>query len=76
MFGWKSRVVLEENLRLGDPGNFGSEALNMVLLTLQHLCGDEHWEVAVLHTDRFDVIVEPALDLFPDGIRPWLLSSR
>lgn len=60
------------DIRFGDPGNFRSEPFNVVLLALEHLRGDKHGEVAVLHADSLDVIVEPALDLLPNRIRPRL----
>jgi hypothetical protein len=53
---------------LGNPGNFGSEALDVLLLTLQVVCADEDGEVGVSDLQRLDLVVEPSLDGFPDSI--------
>ena len=58
--------------RFCDPRDFGGETLDVVLLTLEHLGGDEHGEVRVLDAELLDVRVEPALDDLPDAVRPWL----
>jgi hypothetical protein len=36
---------------MGNPGDLGSETLNVVLLTLQDILGNEERERAVLHAD-------------------------
>lgn len=75
------------NARSGDPGNFGGEALDVVLLTFQHLLRNKHGKVGVLDTELPDVNVEPIwsrqssawVDLprehtlydLPDAVRPW-----
>jgi hypothetical protein len=38
----------------GDPCNFGGETFNVVFFFVQCGFSDEHWEVAVLHTNFFD----------------------
>lgn len=47
------------DLRLGDPSDLWGETLNVVLLLLQSRLGHEHWEVAVLHAELLDLVVEP-----------------
>jgi len=49
----------------------GREAyLNVVLLQVQGIFGDEAGEVRVLHTKLLDLAVEETLDLLPDGVGP------
>lgn len=69
-FDLKGWIGLEgmQNLRLCNPGNFGGEAFNMVLLALKNLCGNKHGEVTVLHANCLDIIIKPALNLLPDCI--------
>ena len=47
------------NIRASHPSNLGREALDMVLLTLEDLLGDEHREVSVLDAHLLDLLVEP-----------------
>ena len=56
------------DLRSCDPCDFGGEALDVVLLTLEYLRGDEHGEVGVLDAKFLDPRVEPFLDDFPNAI--------
>ena len=51
---------------MSHPGNFGGEALNVVLLSLQHIFRHKQRERAVLDTHLLDVRVEPLLNLLPD----------
>ncbi|KAI3476391.1 hypothetical protein L1887_62043 [Cichorium endivia] len=57
---------------LCDPSDLGGEALDVVLLALEHVCGDEHGEVAVLDADLLDLCVEEVLDGLPDKVGPGL----
>ena len=65
-------VRITQYSRPGDPGNFGSESLDVVLLFLEDLGRDEHGEVAVLDSHLLDLSIEPALDCLPDGVGPRL----
>lgn len=47
------------HLRLGDPSDLSGKALDVVLLLLQVLGGNEHGEVRVLHSEFLDLEVEP-----------------
>lgn len=53
---------------MGDPGDFGLEALEMVLLTLQVGLGNEEREVAVLDAQLLEVAVQEVPYGFPDGV--------
>lgn len=55
-------------LRFGHPGDFGGEALDVVLLSLENLCRYEHGEVAILHSHSLDSLVEVLLHLLPNGV--------
>lgn len=57
---------------MGDPGDLSSEALNVVLLTLQHILGNEQGERAVLDAHLLDLLVEPVLNFLPDEVRSGL----
>lgn len=61
---------------MSHPSNLRREALNMVLLPIQHIFGNEKRERAVLHAHLLDVRVEPLLDLFPDEVRGGLAVSQ
>lgn len=56
------------DIRVGDPSDLGSKALNVVLLALQHILRHEQGERAVLDTHLLDTCVEPLLDLLPDEV--------
>jgi hypothetical protein len=57
---------------MSHPGDLSSEALNVILLTLQHILRHKEREGAVLHTHLLDTEVEVLLDLFPDEVRGGL----
>jgi hypothetical protein len=40
-----------ENARSSDPGDFGGESLNVILLSLEDLGRDEHGEVGILDSE-------------------------
>lgn len=56
--------------RLGHPCHFRGKACDVVLLGLQGVLAHEEGEIRVLDTELLDLVVEPALDLLPDRIRP------
>ena len=60
---------------MGHPGDLGSEALNVILLALQHILGNEQGERAVLDTHLLDLLVEPVLNLLPDEVRSGLRQT-
>jgi hypothetical protein len=43
-----------------DPSDFRGEALDVVLLALEHALGHEHREVRVLDAKLLDLVVKPA----------------
>lgn len=49
--------------------HLSGEALHMRCFRLQRLLGDEQREVAVLHAQDRDALVEPAVDAVPDLVR-------
>lgn len=51
--------MLGHHLRASDPSNLRGEAFDVILLALKHVRGDEHREVAVLHTKLLDFGVKP-----------------
>ena len=53
---------------LCDPGNFGGEALDVLLLPLEVVCADEDGEVGVADLQGLDLAVEPSFDRLPDGV--------
>lgn len=53
---------------LCDPGNFGGEALDVLLLPLEVVRTDEDGEVGVADLQGLDLAVEPSLDRLPDGV--------
>lgn len=53
---------------MSDPGDLSSKTLNVVLLLLQHILGNEQRKRAVLHSDHFNLGIEPLLDLLPDEV--------
>mmetsp|Transcript_16181 Transcript_16181/g.33201 ORF Transcript_16181/g.33201 Transcript_16181/m.33201 type:complete len:762 (+) Transcript_16181:84-2369(+) len=55
---------------LGDPGDLGGEALDVVLLFLEAVLGDEEGEVGVLHVQLLDLDVEPVLNVLPYLVTP------
>jgi hypothetical protein len=57
---------------MGNPGDFSSETLNVILLTLQNILRHEQRERAVLDANALDLLVEPVLDLFPNEVRSGL----
>lgn len=66
---------------MGNPGDLGSETLNMVLLTLQDILGNEERERAVLHADaliygqlqsRSGIIIIVYLDLLVEPVLDFL----
>jgi hypothetical protein len=57
---------------MGNPGDFSSETLNVILLTLQNILRHEQRERAVLDAHALDLLVEPVLDLFPNEVRSGL----
>lgn len=60
---------------MSHPSDLRSKALNMVLLLIQDLLGDEQRECAVLHAHLLNMRVEPLLDLLPDEVRGGLKSQ-
>lgn len=52
----------------GDPGDFGGEALDMLLFSLKVVCADEDRKVGVADFERLDLVVEPGLDRLPNGV--------
>jgi hypothetical protein len=58
---------------VSDPGDFGSEALNVILLSLQDILGHEQRERTVLDANLLDTNVEPLLNLLPDRVRSGLV---
>ena len=56
---------------LGDPGDFGREALEMLFLLHKGGLGHEHREVAVLDAEFLDACVEERSDLFPNVEGGW-----
>jgi len=50
--------------------HLSGEALHVVLLRVQRLLRDEDGEVRVLDAHRFDLPVEPGVDLLPHAVRP------
>ena len=53
-------------LRSSDPSYFRCETFNVILLSLEYLCGHKHWEISVLNTKSFakkKIIVNTGLDL-------------
>lgn len=63
-------------VRSGNPCDLGGEALDVILLALKNLGGDEHGEVAVLHAESLDPLIKVLLDLLPDRVRPRLRASE
>jgi hypothetical protein len=57
---------------MGNPGDFSSETLNVILLTLQNILRHEQGERAVLDANALDLLVEPVLDLLPNEVRSGL----
>jgi hypothetical protein len=55
-----------ENVRLGDPGQLGSEALDVVLLLLQRLGRQEHGEAGLVDVQGLNTLGEPLADDTPD----------
>jgi hypothetical protein len=53
---------------LCDPGNFGGEALDVLLLPLEVVRANEDGEVCVADLQGLDLAVEPLLDRLPDGV--------
>ncbi len=60
---------------MGYPSYLWREAFDVVLLFLQHVSGNEHWEITVLDAHSLDFGVEPSLYLFPDEVRSRLKPS-
>lgn len=56
-------------LRMCDPSYLCSKTFYMILLPLEDILRNEHWERTVLDTYTLDVFVEPLLDLFPNKER-------
>ena len=52
----------EKDARLGDPGNLGREALDVVLFPLEDGLGHKHGEVGVVDAESLDVTVEPGCE--------------
>jgi hypothetical protein len=57
---------------MGNPGDFSSETLNVILLTLQNILRHEQRKRAVLDANALDLLVEPVLNLFPNEVRSGL----
>jgi hypothetical protein len=55
-----------ENVRLGDPGQLGSEALDVVLLLLQRLGRQEHGEAGLVDVQSLNPLGEPLADDTPN----------
>ncbi len=55
-----------EHSRVGDPGYFCSETLDVALLTFEIGLGYEHGECAFLDADASDLLVEVLLYPEPD----------
>jgi hypothetical protein len=47
------------NLRASYPSYFRRKTFNMIFLPFEDTLGDEHGEVCVLHTEFFDMSIEP-----------------
>lgn len=72
----KSRV---SNLRVSNPGDLSRESLDVVLLLIEHVLGDEQRERAISHTHFPNLVIEVFLDLLPDekGMRlPEVSTAR
>jgi hypothetical protein len=41
----------------------------VLLFALEIVCGDEDGEVGISDLERLDLLVEPLLDVLPDGVR-------
>jgi hypothetical protein len=57
---------------MGDPGNFGSEALDVVLLPLQSILGNKQRKRAILDAHFLDLVIEPLLNHLPHEVRRGL----
>jgi len=56
---------------LRGPRHLGVEPLDDILLPFEIALGDEHREVGVLHTGRFELAVEFRLDRLPQRVTAW-----
>ena len=61
---------------MSHPGDLSSKTLDVILLSLQDILGDEEGKGTVLHTDLLNVRVEPLLDFLPNAVRSGLSESR
>ena len=52
---------------VGDHGQLGAEALDMLGLEPQERLGDEEWEVGVLGAGVLDAVIERGLHQLPDA---------
>lgn len=57
---------------MGDPSDFSSKTLDVVLFFFKHIFRDKQRERAVLDANLLNVHVEPVLDFLPDGVRSGL----
>lgn len=65
-------------IRMSNPSDLGSKALDVILLPVQNVLGHKHRERAVPHAHLLDALVEPILNLLPDEVRRGLrhVSAR
>lgn len=56
--------------RFSNPGNFGSESLNVFFFSFEGFFGNKHWEVSVFYSVLFNQGIEKLLYFLPDAITP------
>mmetsp|Transcript_93708 Transcript_93708/g.264499 ORF Transcript_93708/g.264499 Transcript_93708/m.264499 type:complete len:244 (+) Transcript_93708:1159-1890(+) len=55
---------------LGHPRQLRGKVVEVVLLFFDVALGNEHREIAILHANQLDFLVEPPLDQLPNSVRP------
>ena len=55
----------------GNPGDFRTETLDVILFFVESSFSDEHWKVAVLNAKFFNSAIEKFCNLLPDKKALW-----